>query len=26
MDDLGDCKWVLGMCVTRDRPHRTITL
>ncbi|PLW38782.1 hypothetical protein PCASD_12562 [Puccinia coronata f. sp. avenae] len=26
MDDLGDCKWVLGMRVTRDRPNRTITL
>jgi hypothetical protein len=26
MDDLGDCQWVLGMQVTRDRASRTITL
>jgi hypothetical protein len=26
MDDLGDCKWVLGMRVTRDRANRTLTL
>jgi hypothetical protein len=26
MDDLGECKWVLGMRVTRDRANRTLTL
>ncbi|KAI7958132.1 hypothetical protein MJO29_006349 [Puccinia striiformis f. sp. tritici] len=26
MEDLGDCSWVLGMRVTRDREHRTISL
>lgn len=26
MEDLGECKWVLGMRVTRDRSTRTLTL
>ncbi|KAI7965543.1 hypothetical protein MJO29_001291 [Puccinia striiformis f. sp. tritici] len=26
MEDLGECNWVLGMRVTRDRPNRTLTL
>ncbi|KAI7956622.1 hypothetical protein MJO28_003717 [Puccinia striiformis f. sp. tritici] len=26
MEDLGECQWVLGMRVTRDRANRTLTL